>query len=149
MLSKPPLNNPEIPSSRRGFALALLTRAKNPSRMVRTLYLSHDKVPHACLSGATAEAIGAAHGEELVDPSYFFTERRWREHRSGLGLPETPFPPGQTPSKSPIEPALDQLPTGTVGAVCLDSNGCIATVTSTGGLTNKFVGRLGAYKIVF
>lgn len=35
------------------------------------------------------------------------------------------------------------MPTGTVGAVALDVRGCIATVTSTGGRTNKLVGRIG------
>jgi beta-aspartyl-peptidase (threonine type) len=35
------------------------------------------------------------------------------------------------------------MPTGTVGAVALDCRGCIASVTSTGGKTNKMVGRIG------
>jgi beta-aspartyl-peptidase (threonine type) len=35
------------------------------------------------------------------------------------------------------------MPKGTVGAVALDSDGCIAVVTSTGGKTNKLVGRIG------
>jgi beta-aspartyl-peptidase (threonine type) len=35
------------------------------------------------------------------------------------------------------------MPTGTVGAVALDDHGCIAVVTSTGGKTNKLVGRIG------
>lgn len=38
---------------------------------------------------------------------------------------------------------LDLLPKGTVGAVALDIRGCIATVTSTGGKTNKLEGRIG------
>lgn len=35
------------------------------------------------------------------------------------------------------------MPKGTAGAVALDANGCIASVTSTGGRTNKPVGRIG------
>jgi len=141
MLSKPPASHPHIPASRRGVGLTLLTRARNPSRFVRALYLAPDLVPHVFLSGPTAEAIGEQLGEQLVDPSYFFTEHRWREHRRGLDLPEEPFPPGQIATTSPA--ILDEFPIGTVGAVALDVRGCIASLTSTGGRTNKLVGRIG------
>lgn len=141
MLSKPPATHPHIATSRRGLALTLLTRTRNPSRLVRTLYLHPDLVPHSAMSGATAEDIGASLGEQLVDPSYFFTVNRWREHRQGLGLPEKPYP---YPLKDrQMDIPLDQMPTGTVGAVALDVRGCIATLTSTGGKTNKLVGRIG------
>ena len=142
MLSKPPSSHPEIPSTRRGLGLTLLTRAKNPSHLVRALYLSPSLAPHTFLSGATAENIGQSLGETLVDSSYFFTSARWREHRRGLGLPEEPLP--HHGSHSEPEPCpMDQLPTGTVGAVALDVDGCIAALTSTGGRTNKLVGRVG------
>ncbi|PPQ99735.1 hypothetical protein CVT24_009718 [Panaeolus cyanescens] len=141
MLSKPP---PHIPATRRGLGLTLLTRAKNPSSLVRALYLQPDLAPHTFLSGATAENIGASLGETLVDPSYFFTERRWREHRRGIGLPEEPLPQHDSYDVKKVDTAtLDELPTGTVGAVALDVNGCIAVLTSTGGKTNKLVGRVG------
>ena len=145
MLSKPPSTHSNIPSSRRGSGLTLLTRTRNPSQLARAIYLSPGLVPHTTLSGSTAEEIGnGTLGIELVDPSYFFTENRWREHRRGLGLPEEPFPPGTVPSNQPTpDESLDQMPTGTVGAVALDIRGCITTVTSTGGKTNKFVGRIG------
>jgi len=113
------------------------------------------------LSGATAEAIGASLGVRQVDPSYFWTEFRWREHRRGLGLPkepvEYPIPESagdaiseatsvdslpEDKGKEVWEP-LDLMPTGTVGAVALDIRGCIAALTSTGGRTNKLVGRVG------
>ncbi|KAF8514196.1 hypothetical protein BU17DRAFT_94683 [Hysterangium stoloniferum] len=92
MLSKPPTSHPNIPATRRGMSLTLLTHAKNPSQLVRALYLHPELVPHAALSGAPAEDIGAQLGETLVDPSYFYTENRWKEHRRGLGLPEDPVP---------------------------------------------------------
>ena len=95
------------------------------------------------LSGHEAESVGEQLGIEPVDPSYFFTEERWKEHRRGLGLPDGPYPPGQSPDKDEPWESLDQMPTGTVGAVALDCCGCIASVTSTGGRTNKMVGRIG------
>ncbi|EPQ57564.1 asparaginase [Gloeophyllum trabeum ATCC 11539] len=141
MLSKPPSTHPEVPPTRRGFGLTLLTRARNPSKLVRSIYLSPAQAPHTFMSGANAENIGESLGEILVDPSYFFTEQRWREHRRGLGLPEEPLPyPGH---HEPKELPLDQLPQGTIGAVALDVRGCIAACTSTGGKTNKLVGRIG------
>lgn len=140
MLSKPPASHPHISPTRRGVSVTLLTRAKNPSQLVRALYLASDQVPHPFVSGKTAEDIGASLGQTLVDPSYFYTEKRWREHRRGLGLPEEPLP---YPSDDTPVPLLDQLPKGTVGAVALDVRGCIACLTSTGGRTNKLVGRIG------
>lgn len=154
MLSKPPASHPQIPASRRGMALTLLRHVRNPSKAARALYLSPSTVPHATLSDSTAEALAESLGEELVDSSYFFTEKRWKEHRRGLGLPVGPMPPNehdssdQSGSESFPEVNLDQMPTGTVGAVGLDARGCIAAVTSTGGKTNKLVGRIGMYVIM-
>ncbi|KAF7428376.1 hypothetical protein PC9H_007599 [Pleurotus ostreatus] len=145
MLSKPPVSHPDVPATRRGIGLTLLTHVKNPSRLARALYLSEDLAPHTLLSGSSAEQSAKVLGEELVDPSYFFTEKRWREHRRGLGLPEDPLPPihSEPAPGEDIPIPLDQMPTGTVGAVALDIRGCIAAVTSTGGKTNKLEGRIG------
>lgn len=143
MLSKPPASHPDVPSTRRGFSLTLLTQTRNPSHLARAIYLSPEAVPHAMLSGHEAEVVGETMGIEPVDPSYFFTEQRWKEHRRGLGLPDGPYPPGQTPGEGDPSGSLDPMPTGTVGAVALDCRGCIASVTSTGGKTNKMVGRIG------
>ncbi|GJE96714.1 isoaspartyl peptidase/L-asparaginase [Phanerochaete sordida] len=143
MLSKPPTSHEHIPSSRRGFGITLMRHVRNPSQLARALYLAPSAAPHTMLSGSPVEAIAEELGVELVDESYFFTEARWREHRRGLGLPEEPLPvPGGKDAGAGDVP-LDQLPTGTVGAVALDIRGCIAAVTSTGGRTNKLAGRIG------
>ena len=143
MLSRPPSTHPDIPPSRRGFGLTLLTHTRNPSQLARALYLAPNEAPHVFLSGTNAEKIGETFGIETVDESYFFTEKRWREHRKGLGLPEEPLPHPGGEDREGHEVPLDQLPTGTVGAVALDVRGCVAAVTSTGGRTNKLVGRIG------
>lgn len=142
MLSKPPASNPDIPTSRRGFGLTLLTHVRNPSKLARALYLAPTAAPHTFLSGEPVEQLAEELGFELVDESYFFTEARWREHRRGLGLPEEPLPSPGTGKDGSLTP-LDLMPTGTVGAVALDVRGCIAAVTSTGGRTNKLAGRIG------
>ncbi|KAF9245061.1 nucleophile aminohydrolase [Melanogaster broomeanus] len=154
----PQLHIPAIPASRRGASLTLLTCTRNPSQLARALYLAPELAPHPMLSGAAAEAIGSDLGIGTVDPSYHWTEARWREHRRGLGLPEEPVQYPDVPDsdsetatevgtltdqKSEKFELLDLMPTGTVGAVALDVRGCISAVTSTGGRTNKLVGRVG------
>jgi beta-aspartyl-peptidase (threonine type) len=144
-LSRPPASHPHIPPSRRALSLTLLTRTRNPSQLARELYLSPASTRHAFLSGTPAEDLG---GFPLVDPSYFYTSARWREHRRGLGLPEDEVPgdgEGEDGCEDgdESETTLDMMPMGTVGAVALDMRGCIAACTSTGGRTNKLPGRVG------
>ena len=76
MLSKPPASHPDVPPTRRGLALTLLTRTRNPSQLARALYLSPETAPHTMLSGHEVESVGEGLGVERVDPSYFFTEQR-------------------------------------------------------------------------
>lgn len=142
MLSKPPASaKAPIPPTRRGISITLMRRVKNPIQLARALYLSPWATPHTMMSGETAEELGTTcGGPELMDPSYFWTEKRWREHRRGLGLPEEPLPE----HRSGVEGGdMMIMPKGTVGAVALDARGCIAAATSTGGLTNKIPGRVG------
>ncbi len=134
MLSKPPASHPEIPASRRGLGVTLLTRIKNPCQLARQLYLSPKQVIHAFMSGEHAEELAQEMGFEFKQPEYFFSQARWNEHRKGLGLPYEDVREKDD---------LSMNPQGTVGAVALDVRGCICAVTSTGGRTNKLVGRVG------
>lgn len=143
MLSTPPSTHPGIPPSRQLAACTLLTHARNPSQLVRALYLSPHATEHPFLSGSHAETLGQELGAQLVDPSYYFTEARWHEHRRGLGLPDEPLPSHPAREPEETDTPLDLMPTGTVGAVALDVRGCIAACTSTGGRTNKLPGRIG------
>ena len=145
---------------KRGVGVMGLRRVRNPIQLARKMLEHGDKdllphreaglalgatssdldVPsaqgHTQLHGETAERLAEKYGVELVDPSYFYTQKRWDEHiralereRRGLGI--------STWSKE------EYLPQGTCGAVALDSDGVMCVATSTGGLTNKLTGRIG------
>ncbi|KAK3349248.1 putative 20S proteasome subunit alpha type 2 [Lasiosphaeria hispida] len=91
---------------------------------------------HSQLHGAAAETLAVKYGLEMVEPGYFFTQRRWDEHARALERERR----GQGVGTWSAE---EYLPQGTVGAVALDSEGVICCATSTGGLTNKLTGRIG------
>lgn len=91
---------------------------------------------HTQLFGRAAEDLAEQYGLGMVDPSYFFTQRRWDEHKRALDREKS----GKGPA---TWSATEYLPQGTVGAVALDQHGVICTATSTGGLTNKLTGRVG------
>src|SRR5690606_34016321 len=71
-------------------------------------------------------------GLELVDTSWFFTERRWQSHLKGLEE----------------EKQTAEQKHGTVGAVALDRHGNLAAATSTGGMTNKRWNRGGDTPVI-
>ncbi|KAF8919999.1 L-asparaginase [Mucidula mucida] len=119
MLSKPPASHPEIPASRRGLGVTLLTRIKNPCQLARQLYLSPKQVIHAFMSGEHAEELAQEMGFEFKQPEYFFSQARWNEHRKGLGCP---------------------MRTGCRG---VGRSGLYLCCNFNGGRTNKLVGRVG------
>ncbi|KAI1423158.1 L-asparaginase precursor [Xylaria sp. FL1777] len=96
---------------------------------------------HTLIHGKTAEILAEKYGLETVDPSYFFTQKRWDEHVRGLEKE------GQ--NKGPATWSADEyIPQGTCGAVALDESGVVCVATSTGGLTNKLTGRIGDTPVV-
>jgi L-asparaginase / beta-aspartyl-peptidase len=122
----------------RAGAVASLKHIKNPINLAR---LVMEKSGHVMMDGEGAEAFAAANGVELVDQKYFYTEERWQAlqkmkeaEKSGVG------------GKKFI--VTDQDRHGTVGAVALDKNGNLAAATSTGGTTNKKIGRVGDSPII-
>ena len=115
MVSRPP--NTSVSSARRGAAVTLLRHVKNPISLAKALYLDHS-IPHVFMAGEGAELIAKKHGLDLVDQSYFYTEKRWKDHINNL----------------PVEEGASM---GTVGATAVDMDGNIATATSTGGINNK------------
>jgi L-asparaginase / beta-aspartyl-peptidase len=133
----------------RAGAIAGSTRARHPISVARTVM---EKSPHVMLAGEGADTFAQEQGLELVDPSFFFTERRWQELEKTLKERGEPIPqrPAGTPKpQSAISTGLlDQFEYGTVGVVALDSSGNLAAGTSTGGTTGKRWGRVGDSPII-
>lgn len=104
-------------------AVANVTTIKNPISAARRVM---EQSPHVMLIKDGAEAFAREQGLEMVDPSYFFTQRSW----------------------DALQRAQEAEKSGTVGAVALDKKGNIAAGTSTGGMTNKKWGRVGDSPII-
>ncbi|KAM9317391.1 isoaspartyl peptidase/L-asparaginase [Gastrophryne carolinensis] len=107
-------------------AVSAVKCISNPIKLAR---LVMEKTEHMILTSngaslfAKSQSIPEIPGEKLI------TERsreRWKKN----------FKPGSNP-------VAHQLGLGTVGAVAVDSLGNVACATSTGGMTNKMVGRVG------
>ena len=125
----------------RAGSVAGVTIIKNPIRAARAVM---DKSPHVMMAGKGAELFATKMGLEIVDPSYFWTERRWKSLQQEL-IKE------QEQQKGTPHAAVRQendTHYGTVGAVALDAHGDLAAGTSTGGTTNKQYGRIGDAPII-
>lgn len=106
-------------------AVASVTIVRNPISAARAVM---ERSPHVMMAGKGAELFATRMGLEIVDPSYFWTEHRWKALQRQLMEDEKKF--------------------GTVGAVAVDRNGNLAAGTSTGGMTNKQYGRVGDSPII-
>ncbi|KAL3452609.1 nucleophile aminohydrolase [Aspergillus insuetus] len=93
---------------------------------------------HSQLAGPYVEDLAREWGLEFKPDEWFWTKQRWEEHRRGLNKDET-----DSHSTLRADEAHTYPSQGTVGCVCLDQWGDLAVATSTGGLTNKFPGRVG------
>ena len=136
---------------KRACGVVLLKRVRNPIKLAREMLVrgeargsarsngDESSVPlgggggdgaqgHCCLGGETAEKLAEGWGLEMVDEDYFWTKKRWDEHKRGL-CDDTEL--------------QEYLPQGTAGCVALDQYGTLCVATSTGGLTNKLPGRIG------
>jgi len=96
--------------------------------------------PHVMFFGDGAEKFALKEGLEIVDPNYFFTQKRIDELKK-VKLEENKI-------SSSIKDELKNLKFGTVGCVALDKNGNLAAGTSTGGMTNKKWNRIGDVPII-
>jgi beta-aspartyl-peptidase (threonine type) len=108
---------------------------RNPISAARAVM---ERSEHVMMVGRGAELFATKMGLEVVDPSYFWTERRWKSLQNEL-LKEK----GQAALAGEEDKKF-----GTVGAVALDRAGNLAAATSTGGMTNKRYGRVGDAPII-
>jgi len=104
-------------------AIAGVTDIKNPITAARRVMTNS---PHVMLAGAGASKFAIEQGLEIVDPGYFYTERRFNE----------------------LQEILKKEKNGTVGCCALDKNGNLAAGTSTGGMANKKYNRIGDSPII-
>jgi L-asparaginase / beta-aspartyl-peptidase len=126
-------------------AVAGVKRIKNPISLAR---LVMEKSPHVMMVREGAEAFARQNGIELVDPKYFFTERRWKELQEAKKQEEQKDQPAKTTDRKTSSTISVDKKYGTVGAVALDKAGNLAAGTSTGGMTNKKFGRVGDSPII-
>ncbi len=122
-------------SNLRAGAVAGLSRTRNPVLAAQAV-LRHSK--HVMFVGAAADALAASHGLEQVAPDWFGTTQRL-EQLQRAQLTDA----GALLDHDGQAPIVEQSKFGTVGAVALDLQGHLAAATSTGGMTNKAVGRVG------
>lgn len=123
-------------STQNAGAVGGVTTVKHPISAAKAVM---NKSPHVLLTGNGAEAFAQEMGCEIVDPKYFYTERRWES------LQKLKAKAAKTGFASEVNPDYKY---GTVGAVVLDKFGNIAAGTSTGGMTNKKYGRIGDSPII-
>lgn len=132
--------------TRAAGAVAGLTHVKNPISAARAVM---EQSGHVMLSGEGAERFAESHGLEMVDPGYFFTERRWNSLVKELASRGEPIPQRPGNAKDSRADAFDaERKFGTVGVVVRDSHGDLAAGTSTGGVTAKRWGRVGDSPII-
>jgi len=105
-------------------AVAGVGDIRNPISAARVVM---ENSPHVLLIGKGASLYSSQNGVELVDSTYFYTEKRWQILQRTL----------QKAGKN-----------GTVGCVVLDKYGNLAAATSTGGMNNKRYGRVGDVPII-
>ncbi|KAF3014392.1 hypothetical protein E8E14_003236 [Neopestalotiopsis sp. 37M] len=154
--------------AKRGVGVTGLRRVKNPILLARKM-LEHGEgdlrgnsdlgwasenspgkdldIPsaqgHTLVHGPSAEVLATKYGLDLVEPSYFFTQKRWDEHLRALARENTKRQVHTESWATATWSADEYLPQGTCGAVALDVDGVICCATSTGGMTNKLTGRIG------
>ena len=122
-------------------AVAGVEHIKNPIDLAR---LVMDRTPHVLLIAEGAEEFARSQGMPLMPASYFYTQHRWDELQKALKEEKT----GGPSASAEQYPGTTARGFGTVGAVALDRRGELAAGTSTGGLTNKYYGRVGDSPII-
>lgn len=127
-------------------AVTCVSRLKNPVLAAKAV-MQHS--PHVCFAGEGAEAFAAQRGLALIDSQTLIRPERLAQlekmrQNNLISLDHD----GENALTSDHNPIREDDKYGTVGAVALDVHGNVAAATSTGGLTNKAVGRVGDTPII-
>lgn len=118
-------------------AVAGVAHIRNPVLAARAVL---DHSPHVLFTGSGAEDFAAAQGLEMVSADFFSTPGRRKQLERAQGLQQVVLDHDDVRAREPLDPDRKM---GTVGAVAIDAAGNLAAATSTGGMTNKQVGRVG------
>ena len=124
-------------------AVAGVTNIKNPITAAMAVM---NQSNHVMMAGAGAEKFAQKVGLEIVDPSYFHTDRRYDQLQNIIEKEETQL--DHDSDQGSIKSRFHGYKFGTVGAVALDKYGNLAAGTSTGGMANKRYGRIGDAPII-
>ena len=127
-------------------AVAGVTRIKNPIDLAVAVM---DDSPHVMLAGKGAERFAEEQGFEMTDPSYFYTENRFRSLQRVKERENTDKDNNAGISYEEFNMSeYNDYKFGTVGCAALDKNGNLAAGTSTGGMTNKRWNRIGDSPVI-
>jgi beta-aspartyl-peptidase (threonine type) len=126
-------------------AIAGVRVIRNPISAARAVM---DKSEHVMMAGKGAEDFAKQAGLTIVDPSYFYTEDRWKGLQQALKQDSMKTVLDHDKKASKLGTINRDYKFGTVGAVALDNAGNLAAGTSTGGMTNKRYGRIGDAPII-
>ncbi len=124
-------------------ASAGTTTVKNPINLARAIM---EQSEHVMLSGKGAEIFATEKGLEIVNTSYFFTEKRFKALQRIKAKTKSEL--DHDAKTAFLDPYIKDSKFGTVGCAALDKNGNLAAGTSTGGMTNKRYGRIGDAPII-
>eukprot|EP00252_Welwitschia_mirabilis_P014085 TRINITY_DN31106_c0_g1_i1.p1 TRINITY_DN31106_c0_g1~~TRINITY_DN31106_c0_g1_i1.p1 ORF type:complete len:306 (+),score=63.06 TRINITY_DN31106_c0_g1_i1:328-1245(+) len=126
----------EGPSKRCG-AVSGLSTVVHPITLARLIM---EKTPHIYLAFDAAEKFARKHGVETADMEYFITNENMERLAQAKKTSQV-----QVDFNTSIKNECQQE---TVGCVVVDNKGNCVAATSTGGLVNKMVGRIGDTPIV-
>lgn len=126
-------------------AIAGVTVIRNPISAARAVM---EKSEHVMMAGKGAEDFAKQAGLTLVDPSYFYTEERWKGLQQALKQDSMKTVLDHDKKAQRLGTLNPDFKFGTVGAVALDKAGNLAAGTSTGGMTNKRFNRIGDAPII-
>jgi beta-aspartyl-peptidase (threonine type) len=125
-------------------AVAGVMNVKSPIELAVKIMTDSE---HVMLSGKGASIFAKEKGLEMVDPAYFYTERRFKSLQRIKNKAKTERDHNDKKAAF-YDTDIKNAKFGTVGCVALDKNGNIAAGTSTGGMTNKRWGRIGDAPII-